>query len=59
MECVRLDENALEIQLAKQLPQHRPLVAFVGVIAGLGNRRPEHLGLKGHLGNVDAVGRRP
>jgi hypothetical protein len=28
MERVRLDENTLEIQLAEQLPQHRPLVVF-------------------------------
>jgi len=28
MECIRLDEDTLEIQLAEELPQHRPLVIF-------------------------------
>ena len=35
MERVRLDEHATKIQLAEQLPQHRPLVVFAGGVAGL------------------------
>jgi len=35
MERVRLDEHAAQIQLAEQLPQHRPLVVFAGGVAGL------------------------
>ena len=35
MESVRLDESALQIQLAEQLPQHRALVVIAGGVAGL------------------------
>jgi hypothetical protein len=35
MECVSLDQHAIEIQLAEQLPQHRPFVVFAGGVAGL------------------------
>ena len=31
----RLDENALQINLAVQLPQHRPLMVFANGVAGL------------------------
>ena len=31
----RLDENALQINLAEQLPQHRPLMVFANGVAGL------------------------
>ncbi len=41
LECVRLAEHALEIQLAKQLAQHRPLVVFAGGIAGPTDRHTE------------------
>ena len=34
MERVRLDEHATKIQLAEQLPQHRPLVVFAGGAPG-------------------------
>ncbi len=51
MECVRLDENALEIQLAKQLPEHRPLVVFAGGVAGLADRHAQCRGIQRDLGN--------
>jgi hypothetical protein len=35
MERVRLDEHTAQIQLAEQLPQHRPIVVFAGGPAGL------------------------
>ena len=35
MDCVCLDQHAFEIQLAEQLPQHRPLVVFAGGVADL------------------------
>jgi hypothetical protein len=35
MERVCLDQHALEIQLAEQLPQHRPLVVAAGGVASL------------------------
>ncbi len=41
MECVRLDEHAIEIQLAKQLAHHRPLVIFATGVTGLADRQAE------------------
>jgi hypothetical protein len=35
MQGIRLDQNALKIQLAKELPQHRPFVILPGGVAGL------------------------
>ncbi len=51
MERVGLDQDALQIHGGEQLPQNRALVVLAGVIGGLGNRRPERLGVEGHLGN--------
>ena len=41
MERDRLDENALQIQLTEQLPQHRPLVVLTDGVAGLTDRHAE------------------
>ena len=41
MERIRLDEHALEIQIAEQLPQHRPLVIFASGVAGLADGHTE------------------
>jgi len=38
MERVRLDQHTFAIQLAKQLPQHCPLVVLTGGVAGLTDR---------------------
>ena len=35
VESIGLDENALQINLAEQLPQHRPLMVFANGVAGL------------------------
>jgi hypothetical protein len=35
MERYRLDQYTLQIQLTKQLTQHRPLVVFAGGVAAL------------------------
>ncbi len=59
MERVRLDQHAAQIQLAEQLPQHRPLVIFASGVAGLADRHTEGSRIQRDLGNVDAVGRRP
>jgi hypothetical protein len=59
MERVRLDQNPLEIQLAKQLPQHRSLVVLASDLAGLADRHRQGRGVERHPVNVDAVGRRP
>jgi hypothetical protein len=41
MERVGLDQNSVEIQLAEQLPQHRPLVVIAGGVAGLADCDPQ------------------
>jgi len=51
MECVCLDENALEIQLAEQLPEHRPLVVVAGGVTGLADRHAQCRGIQRDLGN--------
>ena len=51
MERVRLDENALQIQLTEQLPQHRPLVVFAGGLAGLADCYTEGNRIQRDLGN--------
>jgi len=51
MERVRLDEYALKIQLAEQLPQHRPLVIVASGVAGLPDRRTKGGGVQRDLGN--------
>jgi hypothetical protein len=38
VERICLDKNALEIQLPKELPQHRPFVVIPGGVAGLAAR---------------------
>ena len=32
---IRLDQHPFQIQLAEELPQHGPLMVFVGGVAGL------------------------
>ncbi len=51
MERVRLDEHTLEIQLAKQLPQHRPLVVFAGGVARLDDGHAQRGGVQSDLSN--------
>ncbi len=51
MESVCLDQHALEIQLAEQLPQHRPLVVVVGGVASLADRQAQSCGVQRDLGN--------
>ena len=51
MECVGLDHHTLEIQLAKQLPQNRPLMVFAGGVAGLADRHTQSGRIQRDLGN--------
>ena len=51
MERIRLDQHTLEIQLAEQPPQHRPLVVFAGGIAGLADRQTDGGRIQRDLGN--------
>jgi len=51
MERVGLDHHTLEIQLAKQLPQNRPLMVFAGGVAGLADRHTQSGRIQRDLGN--------
>ena len=75
MQGIRLDQNALEIQLSEKLLllrrslglEHRPLVVLAGGVAGLAvalsfcvaDGQPQGSQIQRNLGNVDVVGRRP
>jgi hypothetical protein len=51
MKRIRLDENALQIQLAEQLTQHQPLVVAAGGVAGLADRHAQSGRIQRDLGN--------
>ena len=52
MHGIRLDEQALQIQLAQQLFEHSPLIFFPGGIAGLADRQTQRRrALARYLGN--------
>ena len=51
MQGIRLDQHALKIQLAKELPQHRSLVVLTGGLAGLTDRHAQGCRVERHLGN--------
>ena len=60
MQGIRLDQNALKIQLAKELPQHRPFVVLPGGGAGLADGHAQGGGVQPDLSNEcrAAAGRR-
>jgi hypothetical protein len=51
MERVRLDQHTLKIQLAKELPQYRPLVVLTSGVAGLTDRYAQCSGVQRDLSN--------
>ena len=51
MQDIRLDQHALQIQLAEQLPSHQSLIVTTGGVAGLRDRQTESSGVMRHLGN--------
>jgi len=52
MQGIRLDQHALQIQFAEQLPQQRPLVTLAGSsIAGYTDLHTQSGGIQRHLGN--------
>jgi hypothetical protein len=51
VERICLNQNALEIQLAEELFEHRPLVVLAGGIAGLADRHAQGCRIQRHLGN--------
>ncbi len=60
MQGIRLNEYALKIQLAKELPQHRPFVVLPGGVAGLTDGHTKGGGVQRDLSNEcrAAAGRR-
>lgn len=59
VERIRLDQHTLKIQLAEELLEFRVLVSLVGRVAALSDGQAQRRRVQRHLGNVDAVGRRP
>jgi len=51
MERVRLEQHALQIHLAKELPQHLPLVVLTSGVAGLADRHAQACRVVRHLGD--------
>jgi len=51
MQGIHLDQHALQIQLAKELPQHHPLMVLTGGVAGLTDRHVQSCRIERHLGN--------
>jgi hypothetical protein len=51
MQGICLNQHALEIQLAKQLFEHGPLVVLAGGVAGLADCHPQGGRLQRHLGD--------
>lgn len=48
---IRLDQHAVEIQLAEQLPQHCPLLVVSRGVASLADRHTQSSRVEHHLGN--------
>ena len=55
MQCIGLDQDAIEIQRAEQLLEGRLFTGFVGVIGRLGQGHAKGSGVDGDLGNEPAV----
>jgi hypothetical protein len=55
VQCIRLDQYAIEIQAAEQLFQRRTLTGFVGVLALLGQGDAKGPGIDRDLGHKTAV----
>ncbi len=51
MQCIRLDQNTLEIQAGQQLLEGSPLTGFTGVVGLLGQGDAEGTGVEGDLGD--------
>ncbi len=55
MQCVGLDQDAIEIQRVEQLLERCLFTGFVGVIGRLGQRHTKGSGVDGDLGNEPVV----
>ena len=51
VESICLDQNVLEIKLAEQGFEHRPLVVLAGGVAGLADRHAQVCRIQRHLGD--------
>ena len=59
MQRVRQNQHPGQVHALQKLPQGSGLAASISGVGGLGDRHAERLGVKTHLGDEDAVGRRP
>ena len=59
MQRVRLNQKSFQLHAIEELPQGRDFSAGVGGVGALGDRHAQRVRVEAHLGNVDAVGRRP
>ena len=51
MQRIRQDQQTLQVELPKQLPEHRSLVVLASGVAGLADRHAQGSGVDRHLGN--------
>jgi hypothetical protein len=51
VERAGLEQHTVQIKLAEQLPEHRPLVVLIGGIAGLADSHSQGGRVQRHLGN--------
>ncbi len=51
MQCVRLNQNTLQLDRLQQLPQRLGFAASISRIGGLSDRDTQALGIEAHLGN--------
>lgn len=49
IESIRLDQHALQLELAEELPQHRPLVIFASGVARLADSHTQSSGVEREL----------
>ena len=59
MQRVGLHEKALELDAIQELTQGCDFTTGIGGVGALGDRHAQAVGIQAHLGDVDAVGRRP
>ena len=59
MQGVRLHQHPIELNTIQQLAQGLDFPAGISGIGALGDGHAEAVGIEAHLGDVDAVGRRP
>ena len=59
MQRVGLHQHTLKFNSLQQKAQGLDFATGIGGVGGLGDCHAQRLGVEAHLGDVDAVGRRP